>query len=157
MAGLTKIFAECYINTDMWVVSKMIHEYFMECIYEPAQELRRANQIRFDIPVWTTRQIHDHFMHHIHDPRVFCLKSVKMLNIIQNMLADNLTEKEVATGEIKPNLKVIRILLDVHKRNMEVRKLEHKGMFAFDSTLPLDTNKATQIIARNTVTMTRNE
>jgi hypothetical protein len=156
MAGLYAIFVECIINTDIPVVCRMMHAYFMEQIYTPAQELRRIRPLDYDIPKWTTQQIYDHFMHHSQDPRIKCLRDIIRFNRVEDFLDQHTKLVNEETGRVEPNLRVLKELRETNKHNWAIRNnlKNFSGMFGFDKNLNIDMGRMGDVVARNKI---RNE
>jgi hypothetical protein len=64
VARLLRIFDELYTRMDNIALARIMHVYFKNEIYLP---LRRRG---LNVPMWRTRQIHEHFFCHILDPRI---------------------------------------------------------------------------------------
>lgn len=114
-------------------LAKMCHEFYKTEILLAARK-----RGRFDLPVWRTREIYDHFVHHNMDPRVWILTEIAEWQGYSRTLSEALFMKNM--GTISPVEKFFRLRHMASKRVEELRKLKPVDMTFYDPECAISFN-----------------
>ena len=97
MNNLIRIFDDLHGRTDSKVLARMCHIFYMSQIYWPLRTQGKR------VPVWRTRQIHEHFTKHQLEPRVMLATQIRSYERLSAALEETSFVATTGGSRLKPN------------------------------------------------------
>jgi hypothetical protein len=133
---MLRIFDALYGTQDSKHLARLVHQYFVAAIYEPA---RRKG---VDLAMWTTRQIYEHFMTHTLEPRVWVGQEIEALRrdlaVLRRLKYRRQPGATCPEESVVADDRNVKAYLLVQRRILDLHLVQFGKMSFFDPTRGID-------------------
>ena len=119
-------------------IAKKTHSFFKHALYLPMQ------RIGLKIPMWRTRKVHEHLLHHESEPRVKVLLHKRMVESQLRVLHNQTQGRDDETGRVAPSAANLNSYIKMHELWLKYVNSDPSKMVGYDDKANINLGDASR-------------